>query len=168
MKRQAPRIGPRLVRQIAGACLAIIGITLTLVLAVVSSQDQPPPAAMQGLLALSGIVAQLGSAWAFNGVGKPDPALAERAVSRLFRAAMRAKGINRDVEGLFESKSDHRATGDDHARLGQVSVMTGVLAEEIVEAIEDWNTFAPAAVSKTGALESRPVSLQSREGELGE
>lgn len=168
MKRQAWRPGPRVVRQIAGACLAAIGIALTLALAVVGSQDQPAPAAIQGLLALGGIIAQIGSAWMFNGVGKPDPALAERAVSRLFKAAIRAKGITQDVERLFESKSDHRASGDDHTRLGQVSVMAGVLAEEIVEAIEDWNTFAPAAVAKTGALDSQPVSLESGEGQSNE
>lgn len=146
-------------RRVAGVLLAVVGVLITLTLVLLGSQEEPPSASMQGLLALAGIVSQLGAAWLFSGVGKPDPALAERAVARLALAASRAKSLETQVQGLYEGAEPKRTPSETRAGLGQISVKASYLADEIVEAIEDWNTFAPNAVTKSGALQSRPPEL---------
>lgn len=151
-----------------GILLTTIGILLTLWLAVSGSQKEPPSASMQGVIALAGVVAQVGAAWLFSGVGKPDPALADRAVSRLARAGGLAQTVNSNMEELFEGTGDAKTPSERHALLGKLSVRTSFLGEEIIEAIEDWNTFAPDAVMRTGALQARPNEIPTGGNEADE
>lgn len=145
-------------RRGGGVLLAVVGVLITLALVILGSQAEPPSTSMQGLLALAGILSQLGAAWLFSGAGKPDPALAERAVSRLGKAALQANGLVAHIEDLFE-RGPRRGSSEMQVGLGQISVKASYLADEIIEAVEDWNTFAPDAVAKTGALQSRPPEL---------
>lgn len=144
-------------RRIGGLLMSTVGVAVTVALAVLGSQERPPSASTQGLIAFAAVVSQLGAAWLFSSVGRPDPALADRAVSRLFKSAALAQEMTRELEDLFESK---RTPNETHVHLGRISVKSSFLGDELIAAIEDWNTFAPAAVAKTGALEAEPNPLQ--------
>src|SRR5882724_6221037 len=77
-------------RQQWGGVAALVGVVLTVSLALLSNQSKPPAATTQALLALFAILAQFGSAWLFSGVGKADPGLAESSVAHLYSFALRA------------------------------------------------------------------------------
>ena len=149
-------------RRIAGLIMSLAGIAVTVTLAILGSQEHAPSASTQGLLAFVAVVSQAGATWLFSSLGRPDPALADRAVSRLYRAAAWAQGLTRELQDLFENR---RTPSETHIRLGQVSVKSSFLADEIIAAIEDWDTFAPSAVAKTGALDAVPNPLQPSTGD---
>jgi len=136
------RLGPR--QQLGGA-LATAGAGLTVLLAFLSNQAKPPAASTQALIALLAILAQLGSAYAFSGVGRADPGLAERSVARLLALAARASFAKAAAEKCKEESPGAPAM---RQAMGEVSVHLSYLEEGYIEAIEDWRVFHPDAVNK--------------------
>jgi hypothetical protein len=130
-------------RQRWGGALATGGAGLTVLLAFLGNQTKPPAASTQALIALLAILAQLGSAWAFSGVGKADPGLAERSVGHLVSLAARASFAKAMAE-----KCQENGLGAPAMRqvMGQLSVHLSYLEEGYVSAIEDWRIFHPDAV----------------------
>jgi len=95
------------------------------------------------VIAIGGIVAQLGGAWAFQMTGRADPTLARSAVARLVNRAQRAAAARKSVERLLETDPTPAAL---RKEMQSLSVTLGVLEEGYVESIEDWATFHEAAV----------------------
>lgn len=125
--------------------LATVGAVLVVLLAFLSNQTKPPAASTQALIASFAIFAQLGSAWAFSGVGKANPGLAERSVSRLAGLATRAS-----VARLMAEKCQETNPGIPVMRqvTAELSVHLSYLEEGYLDAIEDWRIFHPDAVEK--------------------
>jgi len=132
-------------RQKWGGALAATGAGLTVLLAFLSSQTKPPAASTQALIALLAIIAQLGSAWAFGGVGKADPGLAERSVARLVGLAARASLAKSMAEKCREVNP---GTPVMRQVVGELSVHLSYLEEGYLDAVDDWRIFHPDAVEK--------------------
>ncbi len=132
-------------RQRWGGLLATAGAGLTVLLAFLSNQTKPPAASTQALIALLAIFAQLGSAWAFAGVGKADPGLAERSVARLVGLAARASLARTMAEKCREENPGAPAL---RQAMGQLGVHLSYLEEGYIDAIDDWRVFHPEAVEK--------------------
>lgn len=125
--------------------MAAFGASLTMLLAFLGNQSEPPAASTQALIAFLAILAQLGSAWVFSGDGRADPGLAERSVARLVGLAQRASTARFATESLHSSAAN---VSELRRAVGQVSVHLSYLEEGYVEAIEDWRVFHPHAVQK--------------------
>jgi hypothetical protein len=138
-------------RQRWGGALAAAGAGLTVLLAFLSNQTKPPVASSQALIALLAILAQLGSAWAFSGVGKADPGLAERSVARLVGLAARASLAKSRAEKCREASPGVPAM---RQVVGELSVHLSYLEEGYLNAIDDWRVFHPAAVEKAERSEN--------------
>jgi len=138
-------------RQRWGGALAAAGAGLTVLLAFLSNQTKPPAASTQALIALLAILAQLGSAWAFSGVGKADPGLAERSVARLVGLAVRASLAKAMAEKCRETNPGVSAM---RQAMGELSVNLSYLEEGYLNAIEDWRIFHPDAVEKAERSEN--------------
>jgi hypothetical protein len=134
-------------RQRWGGALAAVGAGLTVLLAFLSNQHKPPAASTQALIALLAILAQLGSAWAFSGVGKADPGLAERSVARLVGLATRASLAKAVAEKCRGTNPGVPASAIRQA-MGELSVHLSYLEEGYLDAIDDWRVFHPDAVNK--------------------
>lgn len=142
MKAWWARLRPR---QRWGGALACIGAGLTVLLAFVGNEAEPPGASTQALIAFLAILAQLGSAWTFNGDGKADPGLAQSSVSRLVKLAQKANTARLIAEELHEKGA---TPSDTRRAMGQMSVHLSYLEEGYIDAIEDWRLFHPGAVEK--------------------
>jgi hypothetical protein len=140
-------------RQRWGALLATVGAGLTVLLAFLSNKANPPPASTQALIALTAILAQLGSAWVFSGVGKADPGLAERSVARLVGLATRASLAKTVAEKCRETNPGAPAM---RQAMGELSVHLSYLEEGYIEAIEDWRIFHSDAVERAERSENGP------------
>lgn len=132
-------------RQWAGGALAILGAGLTVLLAFLGNQQEPPPASTQAMIASLAILAQLGSAWTFAGHGKADPGLAQRSVARLVGLALRARASRLDAEMLQDGDANANAL---RSGIGELSVHLSYIEEGFVNAIEDWRVFHPYAVQQ--------------------
>lgn len=127
-----------------GSALALTGAVLTVLLAFLGNVDKPPSASTQALLAFLAILSQLGAAWTFSGEGKADPTLAERSVARLVRLAQRASGAKQQAEALTVRGT---TAADLRDGMGHLSVHLSYLEDGYVDAINDWRTFHPTAVT---------------------
>ncbi|GAB3055084.1 hypothetical protein GCM10027053_14860 [Intrasporangium mesophilum] len=133
-------------RQRLGGLLAVIGGGLTVLLAFLGNETEPPGASTQALIAFLAILAQLASAWAFSGDGKADPGLAQRSVGRLVGLAQRAEAARTAIETL-QSANNVKAE-QLRLALGQLSVHLSYIEEGYLDAVEDWRIFHPEAVQK--------------------
>lgn len=142
----------------AGAVFAGIGAALTVLLAFLSSSDDPPSANTYALLVLLAILAQLGATWIFSGDGKADPSMARRSVARLVGLASRAEHARKQAE-LLTAKGT--SISDLREGIGHLSVHLSYLEEGYVQAIEDWRAFHPRVVDAA----EKPIERKSSDDE---
>jgi hypothetical protein len=133
--------------------LVVLGVGLTVLLAFLSSQHQPPSSSTQALIALLAIAAQLGAPGAFGGDGKADPGLAERSAARLVSLAHKADTAKVMAEQCQESKM---SPAELRQAMNQLSVHLSYLEDGYVNAIEDWRIFHPLAVDKAERIQYDP------------
>lgn len=132
-------------RQWLGGVLALAAAGLTVVITFLGSQTKPPTSATQAVLAFFAICAQVGSVWAFSGVGKADPGLAERSVAHLYKLAARASA----AKDLAELSTERQyALVALRKVIGELSVHLSYLEEGYIDAIDDWRIFHPDAVAR--------------------
>ncbi|MFI7494477.1 hypothetical protein ACH9D2_07125 [Kocuria sp. M4R2S49] len=141
-----------------GIALLSSGAGLTVLLAVLGNVEQPPSAQTQGTLAALALSAQLGASWVFSGLGRADPSMAERAISRLMTVGQRAADARIEVEKLHESKL---TAVESRNAMGRLSVTLSYLEEGYVEAIKDWEVFHPDAVEKARFKISSETEVQN-------
>jgi hypothetical protein len=122
-------------------------------LALLSSHTKPPAASTQAVLALFAILAQIGAAWAFSGVGKADPGLAESSVAHLYGLAVKA-GIARLI--AEKCVDENLSAPTMRKAMGELSVHLSYLEDGYVSAIEDWRIFQPGAVEKAKGSKRDP------------
>jgi hypothetical protein len=132
-------------RQWLGVGLFLAGALLTCLLAYLGNTETPPAASTQALTALLGILAQGGAVWAFSGVGRADPGLAQRAVARLYRLAQHSASAREVLEDMYENEPPAALV---RKQLGGLSVTLSFLEEGYIEAMEDWRTFHPQIVEE--------------------
>lgn len=132
-------------KKLWGVALLSTGAGLTILIAVLGSVEQPPSAQTHGTLAALALLAQLGASWVFSGLGRADPSMTERAVSRLLTVGQRAANARSEVETLHESKL---TAIEARNAMGRLSVTLSYLEEGYVEAIRDWEVFHPNVVGK--------------------
>lgn len=126
-----------------GAAFLLVGVGLTVLIAILGSRTKPPSASTQGLLTLMATLAQLGAALAFASVGRADPTLARSAVSRLLRLARRAI----ESRNIAERLAEHEGVPFElRTAAGRLSVHLSYLEEGFVESVEDWRSFHPTTV----------------------
>lgn len=147
-------------KKVAGVILFITGAALTVLVAVLGNVEKPPSAQTQGSLAALALLAQLGASWVFSGLGRADPTMAERAVSRLITVGQRAATARSDVEALHERKI---TLTEARNAIGQISVTLSFLEDGYVEAIRDWEVFHPSVVEKAKSKLASEVEDQNNE-----
>lgn len=127
-----------------GGVLVLLGLAVSVVLAVRGNSKTPPSAGTQGLFVLVSAVCQVGAAWVFSRVGRVDPSHPARAVRRLERLRARASSGRQVAEALYDNPG--MAIGERKQALGELSVWMSVVQEEVVEAMEDWAAAVPDAL----------------------
>lgn len=132
-------------RRKLGGLLSLLGVGLTVALAFLGNEDEPPAASTQALIALLAILSQFGAAGVFSGDGRADPTLAQRSVARLIRMARRASEARLAAEALQTSGLQ---AAQMRAGVGELSVHLSYLEEGYLESIDDWRTFHPDAVQQ--------------------
>lgn len=132
-------------RQRSGIALAGLGGVLTILIAWLSSQREPPPGSTQALIAMLALAAQGAAAWLFNSDGRADPGLAVRSVGRLVGMAQRAREARVAAEAMATpgpNASELRQAS------GVLSVHLSYIEEAFIDAIEDWRVFHPHVVQQ--------------------
>lgn len=133
-------------RQQLGYLLAGLGITLTLILALVRGFTTLS-AGWSLLVAVVGVVFQGVSAFVFGGVGKADPTHAQASVSHLWTLAQRTTQMKKAAQDSYERRPIHTQS-EFHGQMGILSAELSWIEEDALEAIEHWRLFHEQAVEK--------------------
>lgn len=139
-RKSRPRISWR---SVVGGVLFAVGVVITGWLTVKSSSTEPPDELATISVFSLGVVFQVGSLIAFNGVGRPDPGLARAAVRRLIALTENARRAKQEAE-LASSGSAAEAK----VAMGRLSVALSYIEEGVASSALDWAEFQPDATKK--------------------
>ena len=128
-------------------------------LAVLGSRENPPSAAIQGLLAFISVAAQIAAGWMFSRDGVVDKAKLKSSVRRLELLRQRAVAARRLTEEMADDPKMDLASRREG--LGQLSVWSSVIQEEVSEAMDDWLEAMPHAADEVSR------ELRRQEGKKG-
>lgn len=137
--------------------LLLAGFTATVVIAAISSADEPPSGVVSALLLILGGLLQLGSAYFFARSGKPDSTHAKASVRRIVDLARRSEDLSRFAEAARTlSPSEMRLA------LVDISARLNYVAHDAFASVEDWTSFNPDARHKVEELNAQAADAVAR------